>query len=576
MKGYRIRTFTDEGYEGLTSFTSLMRRLLLARDITNEEDARRFLAPEWERDTHDPYTMKDMESAVERIMFAVEKKETIALWSDYDMDGIPGAVILYDFFIAIGYEHLVHYTPHRNKEGFGLNTQGIEELADQKVSLIITIDCGIVDVLPVAFAREKNIDVVITDHHTPPQTLPDAYAILNPKQKECSYREEMLCGAGVAFKLVQALLFHVAKNKRDNALHVPKEGWEKWLLDMVGMATVADMVPLRGENRVLAHYGLLVLRKSRRLGLQALLRKAKVDQKKLTEEDVAFTIAPRINAASRMGHARDAFKLLSARTQEEAGEYAEVLDQINKERKIVVATMKREISRRLEKSGTVDPVIVLGNPEWKPSLLGLVASSLADTYARPVFLWGREGGNGIKGSCRSYGSCNVYELMHSVRDRFIEFGGHAYSGGFVLEDVQVHTLGEALSQAYLRTVKEEDAHEKFYDEVFIPDDVSWNTYREIEKFAPFGQGNERPLFLFHNILVHGVRTFGKTGEHLELSFIKGDGGVVKAIRFFTGRDSFGFTIQEGMPLTFVAYLEVSNFLGRTELRLRIVDVERGV
>lgn len=571
MKTYVARTLPELDEEALLAYPPLTRQLLRARNITTAEEAELFLNPNWERDTHDPFLMKDMQKVVDRVFRAIKDEELIALWSDYDMDGIPGAVALYDFFRVIGYENIVHYTPHRNKDGFGLNTQGVDELVQQGVGLIITIDCGTADVAHVAYAKTKNIDVVITDHHLPQETLPDAYAILNPKQTDCSYQEEMLCGAGVVFKLVQALLVHLSTAEEVN-LKSPHAGWEKWLLDMVGMATVADMVPLLGENRTFAYYGLMVLRKSRRPGLHALLKKARTNQRSLTEDDIAFTIAPRINAASRMGHARDAFKLLASTDAVEAGVLAEALDRINNERKTVVATMKREIKRRIEKNGEPQAVIVLGNPEWKPSLLGLVASSLIEDYNRPVFLWGREGGLGIKGSCRSDGTCSVFELMASVRERFTEFGGHAYSGGFSLEEEQVHTLGTALSESYLRLVESETHHERFYDEVLTPDSVTWGLYREVAKFAPFGQGNQKPLFLFRNVVVRDVRMFGKGSEHLELSFERGDGSTVKAISFFTNADSFDFVLEKNMTLTFVAHLEVSNFMGRSELRLRLVEI----
>jgi single-stranded-DNA-specific exonuclease len=571
MNRYIARTLPDVAEHELLAYTPLSRKLLLTRNITTAEDAALFLYPNWERDTHDPFQMKDMQKVVDRLFQAIKEKEMIAIWSDYDMDGIPGAVVLYDFFKMLGYENVVHYTPHRNKEGFGLNMQGVDELHLQGVTLMITIDCGITDVECVAYARTKKIDVIITDHHLPQDVLPEAYAILNPKQKDCSYQEKMLCGAGVVFKLVQALVAHLS-NTKEMKLHSPKTGWEKWLLDMVGMATVADMVPLLGENRIFAYFGLMVLRKSRRPGLHALLKKARADQRTLTEDDVAFTIAPRINAASRMGHAKDAFKLLSSNETIEAMKLADALDKINNERKTLVAVMKREVKRRIEKNGGPEPVIVLGNPEWKPSLLGLVASSLMEDYGRPIFLWGREGGSDIKGSCRSDGTCNVFDLMSSVSGHFTDFGGHAYSGGFSLAHEQVHTLGNALSEAYMKIVEGETRQKKFYDEVCTIHSVTWDMYREVVKFAPFGQGNPKPVFLFRNEVLRGMRTFGKGGEHLELSFERGDASTVKAISFFTNMDSLSPKVKMNTPITFVAHLEVSNFLGRSELRLRLLEI----
>lgn len=564
----RPRKKTDD--KALRKYPPLTRRLLLLRGIKTEKQAEIFLHPDWERDTHNPFLMKGMDKTVKRILRAIKNNEKILIWSDYDMDGIPGAVVLYDFFKTIGYTNIGHYTPHRNLDGFGLNIQGIDALLmKEKIDLLITIDCGSTDVTQVAYAKKKNIDVIITDHHLPNEILPKAYAILNPKQKGCAYPEKMLCGAGVVFKLVQGLLFHIQKVEE---LQSPVMGWEKWLLDMVGMATVSDMVPLTGENRAFTYFGIVVLQKSRRLGLHALLKKARANQSKLTEDDIAFTIAPRINAASRMGHASDAFAILSTTDALEAGTLADELDKINNTRKTMVAVMKRETKRKLSKRGEMNSVIVLGNPEWKPSLLGLVASSLAEEYKRPTFLWGREKGSVIKGSCRSDGVCNMFELMNEVGDHFIDFGGHAFSGGFSLEENKVYTLEAMLHEAYIKRAKKVSQKEKMYDEELTLDDVTWDTMREVNKFAPFGEGNPKPLFLFRDVELKQVRQFGKGGEHLELCFKKSTGGVVKAISFFTSPESLGVAFHHNARITIVANLEASYFMGRTELRLRLIAV----
>ncbi len=553
----------------LASHAPLLRRLLLLRHVKTDEQADLFLSPDWERDTHDPFLMKDMKRVVTRLRTAMEGGETIAVWSDYDMDGIPGAALLTDFFRAVGYDKLVHHTPHRNKDGFGLNQTGLDELKDAGADLVITIDCGIGDIEQVAYANKLGIEVIVTDHHLPHETLPKAFAILNPKQKDCEYPEPMLCGAGVAFKLVQALLTDMRTETMDNT---PKEGWEKWLLDMAGMSTIADMVPLTGENRALAYFGLLVLRKSKRPGLQALLKKARANQRQLTEDDVGFTIAPRVNAASRMGHASLAYRLLTTVDLAEAGTLAHELDSINNERKTVVATMKREIKRRLAKLGEPKSVIVLGNPEWKPSLLGLVAGGLAEEFERPVFLWGREEGTTIKGSCRSEGNTNVFEVMQHAKHVFIEYGGHAGSGGFSLEQEEVHALEEALIEAHKKVAGEGADTERYVDAELTLGEVTWSTYREVNKLAPFGEGNKKPTFLIQDVQVESMKQFGKGGEHLEVSLTNDEGHSTKAIAFFSKPDSYTKTLEEGARATFVVHLEASYFRYSPELRLRLVDV----
>jgi single-stranded-DNA-specific exonuclease len=571
MAPYTLRPVPEVADTVLAALDPLMRRLVLGRGITTDEDVERFLNPDWERDTHDPFLMKDMTRTCERIVAAMEHGKTIAIWSDYDMDGIPGAVVLWDLFSAIGYDKVVHHTPHRNKDGFGLNRTGLDELRALDATLVITVDCGIGDVELVAYANTLGLDVIVTDHHIPGDTLPPAYAILNPKQKDCAYPEKMLCGAGVAFKLVQALLTHLSRLEPQTS-NLPPVGWEKWLLDMAGMSTVADMVPLRGENRALAHFGLIVLRKSRRPGLQALLKKARTVQKYLTEDDIGFTIAPRVNAASRMGHAKDAFRLLATADLAEAGVLAEELDRINTERKTIVAVMKREIKRRIEKLGEPKSVIVLGNPDWKPSLLGLVAGGLAEEYNRPVFLWGREEGVTIKGSCRSGGGANVYEVMKYAGSRFIEYGGHAYSGGFSVAHEEVHALEAALIEAHRALAAQATSPDRFVDAELTVEEVTWDTYRTVSRLAPFGEGNPKPTFLMRDISVGQVRMFGKGNEHLELTLASERGRDVKAIAFFSKPDSFRMSLASETRASLVVHLEASYFRGRPELRLRLVDV----
>jgi single-stranded-DNA-specific exonuclease len=546
----------------------LVEKILHLRGLEDEKEQEHFLHPDWERDTHDPFLLKDMHRACERIARAIQNNETILLWSDYDMDGIPGAVVLYDFFQLIGYECVRHYTPHRNKDGFGLNEAGLREAREAGVSLVITIDCGIADVACAEYARKEELDLIITDHHIPPEVLPSAYAIINPKQKDCAYPEKMLCGAGVAFKLVQGMRDFFVEHKILSQEKLPTKDALKWLLDMVGMATIADMVPLVGENRVFAHFGLVVLRKSRRCGLQALLKKAKVDQRFLTEEDIGFSIAPRINAASRMGHASDAFFLLASKDPQEAGGYAEKLEKINSERKTLVATMKRDIHARLKKRDTLAPVVVLGDPDWKPSLLGLVASGLAEEFVRPVFLWGREEGTVIKGSCRSGGGVQVHTLMHEAREQFLEYGGHAYSGGFSVSHEKVHTLEEGLVSALAALPEAEEEKEACLP--LALSEVHRETMRALSLCAPFGVGNPRPLFCFEGVRVETMRSFGKASEHLEVVFSH-DGAGAKAIAFFTTPEKHPALVV-GNTVSLHAYLEHSRFGGKEEVRLRMVRV----
>ena len=568
MSKYTVREKISEiASSELSAYPELMRSLLFYRGVDSAVSAEKYLNPHFENDAHDPFLMKDMEKAVVRILKAIEEKEKIIVYSDYDADGVPGAVVLSDFFKKIGVANFDVYIPHRHLEGFGLNKEAVKSFAEKKATLMITIDCGIADVEEIELAQSLGIDVIVTDHHLPVNGTPKAFAILDAKQDGCEYPYKMLCGSGVVYKLIQAIL----KKNRFGM----KEGAEKWLLDMVGIATCADMVPLQGENRVLAYYGLKVLRKSPRLGLMKLLRKMNVSQSNITEDDIGFMIAPRINAASRMGVPMDAFNLLSATDETEAGIYTDHLHSINEERKGIVAGIVKELHKRIADRLDYEthPVLVIGDPRWKPSLLGLAANTLMEKYKRPVFLWGREDGTEIKGSCRSDGSVDLVEMMQEVPvGVFTHFGGHAMSGGFAVEHDRIHHLEEVLHAAYLKKKKNKDAEQIFIDAVLSLDDVSWQNFRSLEKMMPFGLDNDKPIFLFENVVVESLKQFGKKTDHLELVFRNTRGDKISAIGFFSKPEDFANVPAAAKKINLVASLEKSVFGGRTELRLRIVDI----
>jgi len=550
------------------------------------------LNPDYERDLNDPSLLPDMEQAVERILSAIEKKEKIVIYSDYDADGIPGGVILHDFFKKIGHENFANYIPHRHDEGFGLNEEAIKEFKKDKVKLIITVDCGIADLDEAEKIKKAKIDLIITDHHEPKDKLPKAVAVIDAKRKDSKYPFKDLCGAGVAYKLVQAIMIrlkspeylsHLTRTNRSKDIPEISAGWEKWLLDMVAIATLSDMVPLVGENRALAYYGLKVLRKSPRPGLMKLLRLLKIEQSNLTEDDIGFSISPRINAASRMGDPEDAFKLFVAKTDVEADICARHLDHINNERKGVVAGIVKEVRKIMKKrydDGLDHKVIVIGNPEWKPSLLGLVANSLVDDHNRPVFLWGRDGGNVLKGSCRGDGCVSLLSLMAEVEvGIFEEFGGHEMSGGFSVVSEKVHLLEEKLQIAYEKvsgqglSLSDSKKDGPCPDVKLSLDGVTPENYKLIEKLAPFGVGNTKPLFLLEKIEIEKVRNFGKEENHLEIIFKNSRGQDIKAIGFFKKLTDFGSELKAGQKINLLANFEKSTFRGFTEFRLRIVDIK---
>ncbi len=552
----------EETSKELNAYSLVLQQLLYNRGLKTRAEAEAFISPTYEDSLHNPLLLNDAEKAVQRILKALDAGERICIYSDYDCDGIPGAVLWHDFFKAVNHSNFFSYIPHRHYEGFGFNEQSLTKIQEQAANLIITVDCGTSDVNTVVKANQLGIDVIITDHHEPEAELPPALAIVNPKIGD-SYPFEHLCGAGVVYKLLLALL-------QEGGFDIGK-GQEKWWLDMVGLATVADMVPLHGENRVLAHYGLTVLRKTRRHGLRKLLQKQKVNPFYMTEDDIGFTIGPRINAASRMDVPEIALELLVTDGDEEAGLKVERLEKLNNERKGVVASMVREAHGKIKSMTDIPPVIVMGNPSWRPSLVGLVASKLAEEYNRPSFVWGRDGNGVIKGSCRSNGKLSVVDIMRDSEDSFVEFGGHHMSGGFAVGESKIHDLPKDLANAVNQIAQESETIQITVDAEMLLNDVTSALVNDLNQLAPFGVGNIKPIFLFNNVIPIKVEAFGKNKEHTKLIFDTAS-GPIEAIAFFKLPDTFRKAPRPDESINIIANIEKSFFMGRTQIRLRIIEL----
>ena len=577
----------------LKEYDDLTAALLSRRGITSREAAEQFLNPSFDNHLHDPFLMTDMPKAARRLADAIVSGERIAVWSDYDCDGIPGAVILHDFLKKAG-ANFENYIPHRHLEGYGVNVGGVEKLAQHQnsfgaglakesgVTLIVTVDSGIADIEPIARAKELGVDVIVTDHHLPGEKLPGAFAVVNPNARESeTYPFRGLCGSGVAWKLACAVLA-VEPTLREK---VP-EGWEKWLLDMVALATIADMVPLEGENRVLATYGLRVMRKSPRIGLQKLCRGMRVEQRAITEDDVGFMIAPRVNAASRMGDAREAFTLFTTTDEGEADALAKKLEKANRQRKAEAGAITRAVHSRLSarggsasggKEGGVRSVIAMGDPEWRPALLGLVAGNIADEYERPVFLWGREGNMSIKGSVRNGGVVHILDLMRAADNTFVEFGGHAAAGGFTVLDDAIFNLEDRLVAAYERIKTDDplaDDLSRHADAEAIVEEVGAPFLTRLEAFAPFGINNPKPIFLLRNVAVREVVRFGKGEEHLKLKIDGANGHGLDAVTFFA-KGPLARSAKALLPggrTNILGHLERDTFSRGNPVRLRLLDM----
>lgn len=550
--------------------SELVRSLLSRRGIESAGDIGAFLSPDYELHTHDPFLLHDMDTAVARIFSAMDAGERIAVYADFDCDGIPGAAILSDVFKKIGYENIEIYLPHRDREGYGFHTEAISALAQRAVKLIITVDVGTVAFDAVRFSNTLGVDVIVTDHHEPQETLPEAFAVLNPKI--APYPFPHLCGAAMAFKLAQAILQEGHTRGLPQFKDIPL-GWEKWLLDMVAIATVADMVPLVGENRVLAHWGLRVLRKSGRAGIDALCSKLRLRKSELTEDDIGFSIAPRINAASRMGEPVLALRLLTTQDVVEAQQLAGQLEKLNASRKGVVASMVRQARTHVAERFTKDErVVVLGNPEWKPALLGLAANSIMNDRGGVVCLWGRDAHGHIKGSCRSDGTVSLMDLFANSGDVFEQAGGHKASGGFSVSHENIHRLPEVLASAGASLAGTPGERKVPTHDSLIPlSEVSSALLKDVSKLAPFGTGNPKPIFLISEVIVTDMKRFGKEQNHVELMLECRTTGVrCRAFDFFRAPENFSHTPGRGEHAGVLATIERDTFRGG--LALRIVDV----
>lgn len=547
--------------------SDLVRTLLSKRGI---EDADTFLNPSYDNHLHNPLLLSDMQKAIERFFVAIEKKEHIAVYTDFDCDGLGSATVFHDFLKKIGYQSFEIYMPHRDIEGYGFHASAVRKLCERGTTLIITADVGISGHEGVEAARFLGCDVIITDHHEVMIGAPNALAVVNPKLSE--YPFPHLCGAAVAYKFVQAAIAEGKHREMSQFLSI-SEGWEKWLLDVVAIATIADMVPLVGENRALVHYGLRVLRQSRRVGLRALAESARLRLPAATEDDVGFSIAPRLNAASRMDNPELAFHLLTTLERAEADRLAKTLEQLNAKRKGVVASIVKEAKKRARERFENESITVLGDPSWKPALLGLAANSVMAERGGVVCLWGRDAAGNVKGSCRSDGSVSLAALFTEASGAFLQFGGHAHAGGFSVSGEGVHALQARLAEAMKHIQTKTKEKESVSHDVSLPLSLLHeSTLRDISRLSPFGVGNHKPIFHVPESRVVEVRRFGKEKNHVEVTLeCPQSGRRVRSFDFFKSPSSFTLCPEAGSNVRALVTLERDTFAGRDSLALRIID-----
>ncbi|WP_104930116.1 single-stranded-DNA-specific exonuclease RecJ [Streptococcus suis] len=523
-------------------------KLLYERGIHSAEELHTFLQPSLE-DLHDPYLLHDMDKAVERIRRAIEDYEQILIYGDYDADGMTSASILKETLEEMGAEVQV-YLPNRFTDGYGPNQSVYKYFIEQQgISLIVTVDNGVAGHEAIAYAQEMGVDVVVTDHHSMQETLPNAYAIVHPEHPDGNYPFKHLAGCGVAFKLACALL---------ETVHAD-------LLDLVAIGTIADMVSLTDENRVMVKYGLSLLKQTERAGLQELIKIAGIDIDSIDEETVGFQLAPRLNALGRLDDPNPAIELLTGFDDEEAHQIALMIDSKNIERKDVVQAIYDEAKNMLRRDR---PVQVLAKEGWNPGVLGIVAGRLLEELQQPVIVLSIEDGK-AKGSARSVEAVDIFNALKDHQDLFIAFGGHAGAAGMTLEVDKLEELALTLTDYIIENKLDLSSKSSLVlDEELDLEELTLDTLKSFEKLAPYGMDNKKPVFYIRDFQVESARTMGQNNAHLKLRITKGAAGF-DVVAFGKGNLALEFSQAKGLELAVT--LSVNQWNGNTSLQLMLVD-----
>lgn len=547
-------------------------QLLWNRGHKTQEEMDIFLGPDWSRDTHNPFLFRQMKQAVDRIFNALNQGEVITIHGDYDADGTCGTTVLFttirDICRARGFDEskITTYIPHREKEGYGVSKKTMEHLADHdNTRLVITVDCGISNTIAIDRGAELGIDTIVCDHHTMPEVLPTNAILLHPLVPGETFPNKYLCGTGVAFKLACAL---IQEAQRLGARFV--EGYEKWLLDLVAIATVTDVMPLVGENRVLEKYGLLVLNKTRRKGIQKLLQVSGAQQGSLDTFAIGFQIGPRINAAGRMTHANEALELLIEEDDLRATHLAMRLHELNMERQKASQAMYLEAKQQLRDAGDASLLVVV-KEGWSVGLAGLVAGKLLEDFHTPVLVVSKNGDT-YMGSGRSIEGFDITQLLHGVKEYWDKFGGHPQACGFTLSGEERFSEAVKAMKAYAdRHLQPELLEPKItIDAEIALDDITWELFDAIQPFRPFGMKNPVPTFLTRRARVMMCSAVGKDGGHLRLRLQSQTGTLVPAIGFRFG--DWVNKIQLGSLIDLVYEIQANEWNGNRELQMRIIDL----
>ena len=538
--------------------------MLVQRGITTFKAAKDFFRPDL-ANLHDPFLMKDMDVAVQRILDAIQAGEKVLIYGDYDVDGTTAVALVYSFF-KDHFKDIDYYIPDRYDEGYGVSQKGIDYASEHGISLIIALDCGIKAVDKIDYARGKGIEFIICDHHNPGDRIPDAAAVLDPKQEGCPYPYKELSGCGVGFKLIQAYGIKTGQT--------PESIFD--FLDLVVVSIASDIVPITGENRIMAYYGLKKLNERPSMGLKAIKEVAGINKKEIDVEDIVFKIGPRINAAGRMESGKKSVDLLVCENWKDAGVISKKINSFNLDRRNIDTEITRQAIEMIQGDETLRKrnSTVLYNPEWHKGVIGIVASRLLDHYYKPTVILTKSNGF-ITGSARSVSGFDLYQAIESCSDLLVNFGGHKYAAGLTMKVQNLPAFRERFEKIVSDTIDPEQLIPVVeIDTELQLKDINEKFYRILKQFEPFGPENISPVFLSENVVDNGYgRTVGTHGEHLKLTLIQEENPfqVFPAIGFHQGSEFP--RVSKGIPFDICYQLMENEFRGRTSLQIHLLDLK---
>lgn len=537
-------------------------KLLLQRGITSIEEAKKFFRPQLQ-DLHDPFLMKDMDKAVDRLNLAMGRKEKILIYGDYDVDGTTSVALVYKFLRSY-YSNLDYYIPDRSDEGYGVSYKGIDFAHENDFSLIIVLDCGIKANEKIDYAKRKGIDFIICDHHKPDPVLPDAVAILDPKRDDASYPFSHLSACGVGFKFMQAFAI---SNGIDFASLYP-------LLEFVAVSIAADLVPIVGENRIMAYYGLKQLNNNPSIGIRSIINSCSLNEREISLSDVIFKIGPRLNASGRMQCGKEAVDLLISKDMQQAKDICESLNGYNDMRRELDKNVTEEANSILENCKNLESrkAIVIYNDRWHKGVIGIVASRLTELYYKPAVVLTLSNGLAT-GSCRSIQGIDIYKALESCRDLLENFGGHPYAAGLSMKEENVQAFTDRFEQYVADNIEPEQLIPQLeIDAVINFHDITPKFFRVLKQFSPFGPNNQKPVFCTKRVYDYGTsRLVGKDQEHLKLELIDTNSeNIMNAIAF--GMYEHNDYVKGLNPFDIVYTIEENNYNGNSYIQLLVKEI----